>query len=777
MMPHSQRVGRYGLVLAVVLLVVASSTQALASSGPFITTIAGGVGGPGPATGVSVGRACAMTFEHGVLYIASNQPDTVIRAVSARSDQLTTPVGDGYPTLTPDGTPGALAGSGASCGVVVDNSGNIIWSDSTSIAGGALGTGHDVIRMLAAKSGTFYGRHVQAGRTYTIAGDGTVGYSGDGGLAVNAKLAGPAGLAITQGDIFFADTGNDRIRVIAGRTGYLYGGLSSTKLIAGHIYTIAGGGNSTADGVPASTAALALIPPGTWPAAPDGVRVDNGGNIVFADSADCEVRVIADADGSFYGISMVGGDIYTIAGTGTCKSPGTGHDPAKTTPIEAPLQLTTDGFGDVIFNEADGSEFLAATTGRAYGMKVIAGDLYDLGQIDGLTADAKGNLVESDFLGPTQLLGYRSGTDFGKTVTAGRFTTIAGNFNSWYSGDGGPALRAQLGTSFADSTLPRVIVADQHADLAISVDGRARFIPVRSGTYFGRSMRGGQIYPLLGRTGIGCSNKLLPARDPSVNVRALGFDQAGNVIAADTCKAGRLLVRAVRSGRFYGKQMRAGYVYLIAGGRPADDLLPGPMGLGVDQAGNIVITLATSIAVYAVHTGHRYCTDLTAGHLATIATGIAPGPVAIDHLGDVLVGEPGSGQVVLFAEHSGRLFGRPVTACHSYPIAGGGTSQANGIPATAANVSPAGIRVDPAGNLIIADGRKVRVVAASTGQDYGRQLIAGRIYTIAGTGASGYSGDGGPASQAELWDAQAVGIAPGHRIVVLDGYRIRLITG
>jgi hypothetical protein len=206
-------------------------------------------------------------------------------------------------------------------------------------------------------------------------------------------------------------------------------------------------------------------------------------------------------------------------------------------------------------------------------------------------------------------------------------------------------------------------------------------------------------------------------------------------------------------------------------------VLAQPMGLGVDQAGNIVITLADSVAVYAEHTGSAYCTQLTTGRLATIATGIAAGPVAVDHHGNVLVGEPASGQVQLLAEHSGVLFGRSVTACHSYLIAGGGTSQGNGIPATAADLSPAGLRIDPSGNLLIADGTTVRVVAAGTGQDYGRRLIAGRIYTIAGSGSRGFSGDGGPASRAELWDALAIGIAPGHRVVILDGYRIRVISG
>ena len=60
--------------------------------------------------------------------------------------------------------------------------------------------------------------------------------------------------------------------------------------------------------------------------------------------------------------------------------------------------------------------------------------------------------------------------------------------------------------------------------------------------------------------------------------------------------------------------------------------------------------------------------------------------------------------------------------------------------------------VDGAGNLVIADtgNNRVRVVAASTGTFYGQAMTAGDIYTVAGDGTRGFSGDGGPATSAEL---------------------------
>ena len=67
------------------------------------------------------------------------------------------------------------------------------------------------IRVVAASSGTFYGKAMTAGDIYTIAGTGTYGFSGDGGPAASAELAGPAGVtADAAGNVLIADTGNQR---------------------------------------------------------------------------------------------------------------------------------------------------------------------------------------------------------------------------------------------------------------------------------------------------------------------------------------------------------------------------------------------------------------------------------------------------------------------------------------------------------------------------------------------------------------------------------------
>ncbi len=86
-------------------------------------------------------------------------------------------------------------------------------------------------------------------------------------------------------------------------------------------------------------------------------------------------------------------------------------------------------------------------------------------------------------------------------------------------------------------------------------------------------------------------------------------------------------------------------------------------------------------------------------------------------------------------------------------------------PATEASLSEyvSGVAVDHSGNLVIADtgNNRIRVVAASTGTFYGQAMTAGHIYTVAGNGTAGASGDGGPATSAEL-DGPG-GVAVSHR--------------
>jgi hypothetical protein len=167
------------------------------------------------------------------------------------------------------------------------------------------------------------------GTISTLAGDGTYGYSGDGGPATSAELDYPSGVAVDAGgDLLIADSANRRVRLVAGAScssACPYGLASMTE---GDIYTIADNGTNgySGDGGPASSAELDY---------PSGVAVGPGGDLLIADYLGNRVQLVAGAScssGCPYGLaSMTKDDIYTIAGTGTSGYSGDGG-PAPSSP-------------------------------------------------------------------------------------------------------------------------------------------------------------------------------------------------------------------------------------------------------------------------------------------------------------------------------------------------------------------------------------------------------------------------------------------------------------
>src|SRR5579863_2164123 len=106
-----------------------------------------------------------------------------------------------------DGGPATGAELSGPRDATLDSSGNLVIAD----------TGDSRVRVVAETTGTFYGQSMTTGDIYTIAGDGTDGFAGDGGPAVSAELGLPeAALTDSSGDVFIADTGSNRIREVAG---------------------------------------------------------------------------------------------------------------------------------------------------------------------------------------------------------------------------------------------------------------------------------------------------------------------------------------------------------------------------------------------------------------------------------------------------------------------------------------------------------------------------------------------------------------------------------
>jgi hypothetical protein len=120
-----------------------------------------------------------------------------------------------------------------------DPQGNLLIPDGVSYNDGAPGFGDNLVRVVAARTGTFYGQPMKAGRVYTIAGTGLAGPRGDAGPATRATVLPWAITAAPDGNVVLSDN-RSTIRVVAESSGRFYG----KQLKAGDIYTIAGGGTS-----------------------------------------------------------------------------------------------------------------------------------------------------------------------------------------------------------------------------------------------------------------------------------------------------------------------------------------------------------------------------------------------------------------------------------------------------------------------------------------------------------------------------------------------------
>ena len=150
-----------------------------------------------------------------------------------------------------------------------------------------------------------------------------------------------------------------------------------------------------------------------------------------------------------------------------------------------------------------------------------------------------------------------------------------------------------------------------------------------------------------------------------------------------------------------------------------------------------------------------------------------PSSVIVDGAGDRFVVDTGANMIQEIPDVDTTAYGVTMTANEVYDIAGNGLAGYTGDGAAGYNAEldhPSGIALDASGNLFIADtgNNVIRVLVAKSGTILGQSVSAGDIYTVVGTGASGYYGDTRPASEAKLDAPTGVALDPAGDVFIAD---------
>jgi uncharacterized protein (TIGR03437 family) len=505
----------------------------------------------------------------------------------------------------------------------------------------------------------------------TFAGTGVNGYSGDGGPATQAKIQPGGKMAIDSvGTLYFTDGFDFVIRRITS------GGTISTYAGNGSVPTAPNNGNNG----PALKASLGLIA--------GGIAVDGAGNLYLAEDYTNQIRKISSA-----------GIITTVAGTGDV---GFKDGPAASAQFYTPFGIALDAAGGIYL------------------------------------ADSNNGVV--------------------RKISAGVVSTVAGSPNFDFKGDGGPTLLAAF--RFPEG---------------VTVGGDGSVYVVDTGNFRIRAVSpNGTIQTVAGNGQFESTPDGTPAEMAALSApNLLSFDSSGRLLIAD---GGDFTVRRVNSdGRIQivaglGIQGVGQGYQLVYGGPATGTLLGTPTQAVADGQGNIYIADEYAGAVYKITPDGNL--NVFAGQVgvfqfggdgiqATNSSFVQPQGLALDQSGNLYVSDPGDNRIRKIS-----------TAGVISTFAGNGTAgfSGDGGAATQAELNfPQGIAFDSNGNLIIADRVNNRLRMVSPG---------GNITTIAGDGTRAATGNGGPATSASVNHPYVVATSATGEIYLIEtpGSTVRQIS-
>lgn len=413
--------------------------------------------------------------------------------------------------------------------------------------------------------------------------------------------------------------------------------------------------------------------------------------------------------------------------------------------LNAPL---TPGFGLAVISDSRGN-FYFSDAGNQMVMRVGLNGIIDVIAGNGIPFDSgDGGLainagvfyplsIAIDNEGNVYIAEY--GGNIRKFAPGGNITTIAGTGENGFSGDGGPAIKAQLNSPYG-----------------IAVDGAGNIYVADTFNQRIRKITPDGIIRTIAGGGISTSDGIAATSAKLTQPQRIVVDGAGNVYFADIFD-GR--VRKVDASGIITTV--AGGGSSVSGSGPATAALLGPSGLALDASGNFYIIDAGSQYVRKVNPQGIISTIAGSGKQGysgdggpALGASLNFGPfstLTVDAAGNVLVADDNNGRI--------RRIGADgiITT-----VAGNGLYHfsGNGGPATSATLDlPSGMTGDHAGNIYFTEPVLNRI----------RRLAPdGAISVVAGTGALGYSGDGGPATSAALAYPQFLTLAPNGSLVFSD---------
>jgi sugar lactone lactonase YvrE len=551
----------------------------------------------------------------------------------------------------------------------------------------------------------------------TVAGNGWWTYGGDGGPAIQAQLNSPRGIAIDSSkNLYIADTDNHRIRRVDKK---------------GIITTLAGNGDYgyAGDNNPAIHARLYN---------PSDIVFDKAGNLYIADTGNHCIRRVDKQ-----------GIITLVAGHPPVGGYWGDEGPATQVNLYYPSGVAIDSLGNLYIADTcnhrirkvdkDGmiSTVAGSGSGGSYGGDGGYATEARLNNPSGVTFDTSGNLYIAD----------SSNHRIRKVDRYGIITTVAGNGTRGHSGDGGRATEAQLGylAHLVVDAMGNLYIADEYNECIRKVDTNGIIT-----TIAGNGLRG-----YAGDNGLATQCQL---NSPE----GLARDALGHLYIADTRNS---LIRKVDTNGFITTV--AGSQNQGDGGPATEATLCEPSGVSADLWGNFYI---------ADKYNHRIRKIDETGIITTVAGVGKPGytgdggpaiqaqlyhptGVTVDPLGNFYVADKDN-RVIRKIDAEGIISTVAGTGEGGYGGDGG--------LATQARLYPTALALDSLGDIYIADKWNDRV----------RRLDRhGIITTVAGKGVSGYSGDGGPATEAELCEPSGVAIDTIGNLYIADtcNYRIRRV--